>query len=203
LTRTDDLDGRGNFDGGYLVCAGTLIVDLRLRFRATIGAMYSGKLSLFLLVTLLFPTKQVVSPQRDMNAEETVAANFMKLRHEAGLSSIKRAEGNAFSQAACEAAGRGNPEKVWVENADYAAMTYSTAHPEDGEAIRSMATRPWKPDQQVVIGVCYAATPAFPSGRYWVSMGVMRGSAEKTVADLLSGKPSGPKARATTLDSGE
>ena len=165
--------------------------------------MYSGKLSLFLLVTLLFPTKQVVSPQRDMNTEETVAANFFKLRREAGLSSIKRVEGTSFAGAACEAAGRGNPEKVWVENADYAAMTYSTTHPEDGEAIQSMATRTWKPDQQVVIGACYATTPAFPAGRYWVSVGVMRGAAEKTVADLLSGKPTAPKTRTVAVESGE
>ena len=174
------------------------------QFRATISPMYSGRLSIFLLITLLFPMKQVVNPQRDVNAEETVAANFLQLRREAGLPLLKRVEGSAFSEAACEAASRGNPEKVWVENADYAATTYSTAHPENGEPIKSMATRPWKPDQQVVIGVCYASTPAFSAGRYWISVGVVRNSAEKTVADLLSGRASAPKTRAmATSDTGE
>lgn len=166
--------------------------------------MYSGRLSIFLLITLLFPVKQVVNPQRDLNAEETVAANFLRLRREAGLPSIKRVEGSAFSQAACEAASRGNPEKVWVENADYAAMTYSTAHPEDSETIQSMARRAWRPDQEVVIGACYATTPAFSSGRYWIALGVVRGAEEKSVADLLSGRPSAPRARAMpTAQSGE
>lgn len=166
--------------------------------------MYPGRLSIFLLITLLFPVKQVVNPQRDVNAEETVAANFLRLRREAGLPPIKRVEGGAFSQAACEAASRGNPEKVWVENGDYAATTYSTAHPEDSETIKSMATRPWKPDQQVVIGACYATTPAFSAGRYWIAVGVVRGAAEKSVADLLSGSPSAAKTRAAmTAQSGE
>ena len=170
-----------------------------LRFRVTISLMYSGKLSLFLLVTLLFPVKQVVNPQRDVNAEETVAANFLRLRREAGLPPIKRAEGSAFSGAACEAASRGNPEKVWIEDADYAATTYSTTHPEENETIKSMATRPWKPDQEMVVGGCYATTPAFSAGRYWIAVGVVRGATEKAVADLLSGRAGGPRTKAATI----
>ena len=159
--------------------------------------MYSGKLSFFLVLTLMLPTHQVVNPQRDVNAEETVAVNFLRLRREAGLPELKRVEGSTFSQAACEAAGHGNPEKVWVENANYAAMIYSTTKPEDAEAITAMATRSWKPDQRVVIGVCAADTPAFPAGRYWVALGVLGGVSERSVADLLSGRPVPTKGHVT------
>jgi hypothetical protein len=151
--------------------------------------MLSRRLSCFLLITLLLPTYQVVNPQRDINAEETVAASFLRLRREAGLPAVRRNEGSTFSLAACEAASHGNPEKVWVENANYAAMIYSTVRPEDAGSISSLATRRWRPDQRFLVGACLADTPAFPSGRYWIALGVLGNTSERSVADLLSGRP--------------
>jgi len=160
--------------------------------------MLPRRLSVFLVITLLFPTYQVIRPQRDVNAEETVAANFLKLRRDAGLAPVKRIVGDAFSRAACEAAAHGNPEKVWVENANYAAMVYSTARPEDVQQIAAMATRTWKPDQRFLIGACAATTPAFPSGRYWVAVGVLGEVSERSVAELLSGRAVTTRVRAAT-----
>ncbi|MGZ4813982.1 MAG: hypothetical protein ACXVZV_01135 [Terriglobales bacterium] len=147
-------------------------------------------------IALLLPTYQVIRPQRDINAEETVAANFLRLRHEARLPAIKRVEGNVFSQAACEAAGHGNPDKVWVENTNYAAMIYSATRVDDTQQIAAMATRALKADQRVVIGVCAANTPAFPSGRYWVALGLIGEVSERSVAELLSGRPVTTRLRA-------
>ena len=155
--------------------------------------MFPRRLSLFLLIVLMVPTHQVISPQRDTNAEETVAAGFLRLRQQAGLPPLKRAEGTTFSQAACDAAGHGNPDKVWAENANYAAMIYSTAKADSVQPIEAMASRAWKPDQRLIVGVCFANTPAFTSGRYWIAVGVLGGTSDKTVADLLSGKPSSKK----------
>lgn len=157
--------------------------------------MLYRRLSLFLVLTLLLPMYQVIRPQRDINAEETVAANFLRVRREAGLLPVRRAEGGAFSQAACEAAGHGNGDKVWVENANYAAMLYSTAKPEETQPIGALAVRPWSGDQRFVVGACSATTPAFPSGRYWVALGVLGDTTEKAVADLLSGRPVAARAR--------
>jgi hypothetical protein len=151
--------------------------------------MNSGRLIFFLVITVAFPTRQVVVPQRDVNAEETIAANFINARRSANLPLLRRAEGTAFSQAACEAAAHGNPEKVWVENTGYAAMIYSTPKPEERDSITSLALRPWKSDQRLVTGACYAQTPAFSSGRYWVAVGVVGNVSERTVADLLAGRP--------------
>jgi hypothetical protein len=152
---------------------------------------------------VLFPTYQVIRPQRDVNAEETVAANFLKIRREAGLTSLKRVEGGIFSEAACEAAAHGSPEKVWVENANYAATIYSTTKPDDLQQISALATRTWKTDQRFLVGACLASTPTFPSGRYWIAMGVVGGVSEKSVADLLSGKPVTTRAVVTTQQIGE
>ena len=160
--------------------------------------MFHRRLSFFLAIALLLPMHQVIKAQRDTNAEETVAANFLRLRHESGLAPMRRGEGNVFSQAACEAAAHGNPAKVWVEDANYAAMIYSIARPDDARAIGTMATRLWKGDQRFVVGVCAATTPAFPSGRYWVAFGVIGGVSERTVADLLSGRPVMTRARTAT-----
>ncbi|HVZ17375.1 MAG TPA: hypothetical protein VG897_09690 [Terriglobales bacterium] len=165
--------------------------------------MFPRRLSFFLLIALLMPTYQVIRPQRDLNAEETVVANFLRLRREAGLPLIKRAEGNLFSRAACEAAEHGNPDKVWVENANYAAMIYSTPKADDSQSIDAMAKRPWKGDQRLIVGVCTANTPAFPSGRYWVAMGVVGSASERSVADLLSGHPTVVRDRTGAQQPGE
>lgn len=166
--------------------------------------MPPGRLSVFLLLTLMFPIHQVVSPHRDANAEETVAANFLRLRHEAGLMAVKRIEGATFSVAACEAAEHGNPEKVWVENANYAAMIYSTPRPDAVDTISSMATRDWKADQKLIVGACQAKTPTFESGRYWIAVGVLGGVSERSIADLLSGRPATNRPRAiSAIQTGE
>jgi hypothetical protein len=151
--------------------------------------MNSGRLVLFLIITLAFPARQVVVPQRDVNAEEAVSANFARVRRDASLPALHRAEGSAFAQAACEAAAHGNPEKIWVENAAYAAVIYSTAKADDLEPITNLAARPWKGDQRLVTGACFAQTPAFPTGRYWVAVGVIGNASDKSVADLLAGRP--------------
>jgi hypothetical protein len=158
--------------------------------------MLPRRLSLFLVIVVLFPTHQVIRPQRDVDAEETVAASFLRVRRDAGLLSLRRVEGSVFAQAACEAASHGTPEKVWVENANYAAMIYSTAKTEDVQPIQAMAIRMWKGDQRVVIGACVANTPAFPSGRYWIAVGVIGGATERSVAELLSGRPAATRSRA-------
>jgi|SRR4051794_18684654 hypothetical protein len=151
--------------------------------------MNSGRLIFFLVITVAFPTRQVVVPQRDVNAEETIAARFAEARREATLPMLRRAEGSPFSQAACEAAEHGNPDKVWVENSDYAAVIYSTAKPEETGPITGLAMRPWKGDQRLVTGACFAQTPAFTSGRYWIAIGVVGNVSERMVADLLAGRP--------------
>ncbi len=162
-------------------------------FGARISPMFPRRLSLFLLIVLMVPTHQVISPQRDQNAEETVAAGFLRLRQQAGLPALRRVEGSTFSRAACDAASHGNPDKVWAENTNYAAMIYSTAKADSVQPIEAMAARSWKPDQRLVIGACFASTPAFTSGRYWIAVGVLGGASERSVADLLSGKPSSKK----------
>jgi len=161
--------------------------------------MHPGRLSLFLLVTLIFPIHQVVSPQRDLNAEETVAANFLRMRREAHLVPLTRVEGSSFSLAACEAAGHGSPEKVWVENANYAAMLYSTPRADAVDAINSMAIRVWKTDERFVVGACSANTPAFPAGRYWIAVGVIGTTTDKSVAELLSGRAVSAKVHPTNV----
>jgi hypothetical protein len=158
--------------------------------------MNSGRLIFFLIFTLAFPTRQVVVPQRDVNVEEAIAGKFEEARREARLPELRRLEGSAFSRAACEAAEHGNPDKVWVENAGYAAVIYSTSHPEDAAHLMSLAMRAWKPDQRLVTGACFAQPPAFSSGRYWVAIGVVGGVSERTVADLLAGRA--PVKRAAT-----
>ncbi len=165
-------------------------------FSARISPMFPRRLSLFLLIVFMVPTHQVISPQRDQNAEETVASGFLRLRQQAGLPPLKRVEGTAFSRAACDAASHGNPDKVWAENANYAAMIYSTAKADNVEPIEAMASREWKPDQRLVVGACFANTPAFTSGRYWIAVGVVGGGSEKSVADLLSGRPASRKSAA-------
>lgn len=149
--------------------------------------MRPWRLGLFLAIVLFLPNMQVVTPQRDINAEESVAINFQRLRHDAGLPPLKRIQGSTFAEAACRAAERGNAEKVWVENANYAAMIYSTAKPEDAEPVAQLATRAWKSDQKLIVGACGAATPEFSGGRDWIAVGVLGGVQERSVAELLSG----------------
>ena len=152
--------------------------------------MDARRLSLFLAITLVLPCYQVVNPQRDINAEETVAVTFLRSRRDAGLPVMGRAQGSDFARAACQAAERGNRDQVWVENVNYAAMIYSTAKPENAAAVAQLATRQWPEDRRFVVGACEASTPAFPSGRYWVAMGVLGATSERAVAELLGAGPS-------------
>ena len=160
---------------------------MEMGFRAKIRAMHHGKLALFLLLTIFLPTHQVVMPQRDINAEETVARNFQRLRETANLPPIEREEGTAFSRAACEAAAHGLREKISAEGANYSALILTSANADEPEAIRALALRAWKPDDRLVTGVCFANTPAFASGRYWIAVGVLANASEKSVSELLGG----------------
>ena len=158
------------------------------RDRTRISAMLPRRLSVLLLILLILPNGQGVTPQRDVNAEENVAVTFVRMRREAGLPALARAEGSAFARAACQAAERGSRDKVWVENATYAAAIYSSAKPEMADAIGQLATRTWPSDRRLVVGACSANTPAFPSGRDWVAIGVVGGNSERSVAQLLTGQ---------------
>lgn len=151
--------------------------------------MHHEKLAFVLFLTLLLPTHQMVLPQRDINAEENVASNFLRLRKQANLEATRRMDGAGFAAAACELARHGRTEKISVDGANYSAMIYSTAHEEDAEPIAAMATRTLKNDDRLVTGVCYAKTPAYPSGRYWVAVGVVNGASERSVAQLLGARP--------------
>ena len=151
--------------------------------------MLAQRLSLLLAIVLIIPTAQVVNPQRDVNAEENVVVSFGRLRHEAGLPSLTRAEGSAFARAACRAAEHGSRDRVWVEDAKYAAVIYSSVKPESADAIAQLASRAWSSDRRLVVGACSASTPTFPSGRNWVAIGVVGGTSERSVAERLSGQP--------------
>lgn len=154
-----------------------------------ISLMLARRLSLFLAIVLILPTAQVVNPQRDVNAEENVAVSFVRARRGAGLPPLPRAEGSAFAHAACQAAQHGSQDKVWVEDANYAAAIYSSANPESADAVTQLASRPWPPDRRLVVGACSANTPAFPSGRDWVAIGLVGAASERSVARLLTGQP--------------
>jgi hypothetical protein len=151
--------------------------------------MNQGRLAFILLLIVVLPTHQVVAPQRDINAEESVAVNVMRLRKHANLDAVKRLEGSAFAAAACESARHGRSDKISVDGANYSAVIYSTAYPEDAEPITALATRALKADDRMITGACYANTPAFPSGRYWVAIGVVNGANERAVAQLLGAHP--------------
>jgi len=154
-----------------------------------IGPMLPRRLSFFLAISLMLPTYQVVNPQRDLNAEENVALNFLRIRHSAGLPPLRRAEGSAFSRAACQVAEHGSTDKVWAEDATYAAVMYSSAKPESADAVTQLATRSWPADRRLFVGACAASTPAFPSGHYWIAIGVLGATSDRSVAELLSGAP--------------
>lgn len=151
--------------------------------------MLASRLSLFLAITLIVPTAQVVNPQRDVNAEENVAISFVRMRHESGLPTLKRADGSAFARVACQAAEHGNSDRVWMEDASYAAVIYSSAKPEAADAIAQLASRTWPSDHRLVVGACAATTPTFPSGRDWVAIGVVGATSERSVAERLTGQP--------------
>ena len=150
--------------------------------------MLHRRLAFVLFVTLLFPLHQVVTVRRDVNAEETVAVNFLEARHRAGMTLVKREEGSAFATAACGAAYRGRADQVWLEGLGYVAVMYSTSHPEDVDPVARLAQRPWKADDRLVTGVCFGSPPAFPAGRYWVAVGVLSNASQNSVSELLGGR---------------
>ena len=149
--------------------------------------MLARRLSLLLVILLIFPTSQVVNPQRDVDAEENLAVTFARLRAEAGLSALQRGGGTAFAGAACRAAEHGSRDKAWVEDANYAAVIYSSAKPESADVVAQLAGRSWPPNRRLFIGACAARTPTFPSGHDWVAIGVLGDASERSVAELLSG----------------
>jgi len=151
--------------------------------------MLPRRLSLFLAIILVLPTAQVVNPQRDVNAEENVAVSFASLRRHAGLPLLMRSDGTAFARAACLATEHGSSDTVWVEDATYTAAMYSSAQPESADVIAQLGSRAWSSDRRFVVGACSASTPTFPAGRDWVAVGVVTAAAERSVADLLTGKP--------------
>lgn len=154
-----------------------------------IGAMLSRRLSIFFAIWLVFPTAQVVNPQRDRNAEENLAVVFDRLRAESGLPVLKRMEGTAFARAACQGAKHGRHDQVWVEDSDYAATMYSSPTPESITMLAQLAARSWPPDRRLAIGACAATTPAYPAGRDWVAIGILKEKSERVAAELLGGRP--------------
>lgn len=182
--------GARSFDSCYRRNVGSAIrLMARVVWLDRIGAMDARRLSLFLVIVLIVPTAQVVNPQRDVNAEENVAVSFARLRRESGMPQLSRAEGSAFAHAACQTAEHGNRDKVWVEDASYAAVIYSSAKPESSDVVAQLASRVWPSNRRLVVGACSANTPAFPSGRDWVAIGVVGGTSERSVVQLLTGQP--------------
>ncbi len=127
--------------------------------------------------------------KRDVNAENRIAEKFVRMREAAKLPAYARLDGADFAKAACDAATEDKVEEQRVENRDAVAFIYSTSDPEMGDTLAYISTRPWKHVRNFVVGACYARSPTYLSGRYWIAIGVLGGKFDKFIADLLGTSP--------------
>lgn len=98
---------------------------------------------------------------RDMNAENAVAAKFVRLRQSAGLPLYTRLNGINFATAACQAAHDNKTAEQRFENSTAIAFIYSADDPESSDTLTYLATRPWKHVRNVAVGVCRVQNAEF------------------------------------------
>src|ERR1700676_2829393 len=101
--------------------------------------------------------------------KEHIAAALNQMRRQASRSELRRSDWQDADAAACSMAKAdklGMPAGTKLLES-FALLTYTSLHPETlpGEAASTVAVRDLR---SFSIGVCYARTPSYPMGVYWI-----------------------------------
>jgi uncharacterized protein YkwD len=129
---------------------------------AGIGAMWSGPA---VYVTEDFGRSLPAYSAAD--AEKAIAASIAHTRHDAVMTALRRIDNAAAASTAC-AMAKADSIDVPLPR-DHTILRYTTMRPEN---LPNNATRVISDPQLqgFAVGVCYARTPTYPSGVYWVTL---------------------------------